>query len=140
MTLPVLTPLRDLDVIERRMRRLFEDAGLFPSLSPAADMYETADELVVELEVPGYEERELTLEVSDHQLTVKGRREEAAETKERSFRLHERLESTFERRFTLPAEIDAGRIAATFERGILEIHAPKAKEAIPQRIAIKKKA
>ena len=140
MTFPVLTPLRDLDLIERRMRRLFEDAGLFPSLSPAADVYETSDELVVELEAPGYEDKDLTLEVSDRQLTVRGKREEATEKKDKSFRLHERLESTFERRFALPAEIDAGKIAATFEKGILEIHAPKAKEAIPQRIAIKKRA
>lgn len=140
MALIPWTPLRELDLMERRMRRLFEDVGIFPATVPAADVYETDDELVVELEVPGYDERELTLEVGDHTLTVKGRREESKKREEHAFRLHERLESSFERHFTLPTEVAADKVSATFEKGVLEIHAPKAKEAIPQRIAIKKRA
>ena len=45
-------PLPDLDVVERRMRRFFEDLGVAPAVTPAADVYETGNELVVELEVP----------------------------------------------------------------------------------------
>ena len=53
------TPLRELDSMERRMRRMLEDVGFAPALLPAADVYETADEFVIELELPGYEEKEL---------------------------------------------------------------------------------
>lgn len=140
MALPVLTPLRDIDLMERRMRRLFEDVGLFPSALPAADVYETPEEVVVELEAPGYEEKELTLEVTDHTLVVKGERIETKEKREKSFRLHERLDRAFERRFALPDAVDPEKVSATFAKGILEIHAPKVTEAIPHRIAIAKKA
>ena len=140
MALIPWTPLRDMDLMERRMRRLFEDVGIFPATVPAADVYETDDELVVELEVPGYDERELTLEVGDHTLTVKGKREESKKREEHAFRLHERLEGSFERHFTLPTEVAADKVSATFENGVLEIHAPKAKEAIPHKISIRKKA
>jgi HSP20 family molecular chaperone IbpA len=52
-------------------------------------------------------------------------REQPAESKEKSFRLHERLEREFERTFTLPAEVDAGHVTATFGKGVLEVRAPK---------------
>jgi hypothetical protein len=52
--------------MERQMRRLSVDVGLAPALLPAADVYETAGEFVIELEVPGYEEKELGIEVTDH--------------------------------------------------------------------------
>jgi len=50
-------PSPELDSMERRVRRLFEEIGFAPALAPAADVYETDDEFVVELEVPGYEEK-----------------------------------------------------------------------------------
>ena len=85
------TPFRELDAMERRIRRMLGDFGFAPAL-PAADVYETADEFVVELEVPGYEEKELGIEVSDHTVTVTGEREETKEEKEKTFWLQERLE------------------------------------------------
>ena len=93
------SPFQDLDVIERRMRRMLEDWGVAPATLPAADMYETEKELVVELDVPGFEEKELALEVTDHMLTIKGERTAEKEEKDKSFYLHERLEKHFERGF-----------------------------------------
>jgi HSP20 family molecular chaperone IbpA len=72
------SPFEDLDSVERRMRPMFEEVGFAPTLLPAADIYETEDEFVVEVEVPGYEETELGIEVSDHRLTTKGERKERA--------------------------------------------------------------
>ena len=134
------SPFHDLDVMERGMRRLFEDFGLFPALLPAADVYETKDEFIVELEVPGYREEELGIEVSDHTLTVKGEREEIKEETEKTYHLHERLEKKFERRFELPAKADTGKVKAIFKEGVLEVHAPKAKTAIPKKVPIAKAA
>jgi HSP20 family protein len=102
------TPFRELDAIERRLRRMLQDIGLVSALLPAADAYETADEFVVELEVPGYDEKELSIEISDHALKVTGERTATRDEAEKRFRLRERLEHKFERRFQLPPEADTG--------------------------------
>ena len=64
------TPFQELDVVDRRVRRFFEDLGVAPALTPAADVYETDTELVVELEVPGFAEKEIEVQVRDHMLSV----------------------------------------------------------------------
>jgi HSP20 family protein len=130
-------PFQDLDVIERRMRRMLEDWGVAPAALPAADMYETDKELVVELDVPGFEEKELALEVSDSTLTIKGERKVEKEEKEKSFYLHERLEKHFERRFKMPPEVDLDHVEAKFHTGILEVHVPKIEPAQARKIEIK---
>ena len=132
------SPFQDLDSVERRMRRMLGEVGFAPTLLPAADIYETDDEFVVEVEVPGYEEAELGIEVSDHRLTIKGQRRESKEKTERAFRLHERLEREFERRFELPAEADTKHVQAKFIKGVLEVHAPKLAVSKPQKIEITK--
>lgn len=136
-TLVRWAPFQDLDVIERRMRRVLEDFGVAPAPLPAADMYETETELVVELDVPGFEEKELALEVSDSTLIIKGERTKEREEKEKSFYLHERLEKHFERRFKLPPEADLDHVEATFHTGVLEVHVPKVEEAKARKIEIK---
>ena len=136
MTLERFTPLGDLTAMERRMRRLFEDMGFAPALTPAADVYEADEEFVVELEVPGFDEKELGVAVTDHTLTVTGERTETSEKKEKQLLMRERLESRFERRFTLPVEADAKHVKAEYSKGVLTVHVPKATEAAAQKIAI----
>src|SRR5438128_12445283 len=119
------TPFGELDSFERRMRRFFSEAGMTPAPLPAADVYETEGEYVVELEVPGFAEKELEVETIDHTLRVKGEREETKERKEKSFQLHERLAASFERRFARPPEVDGTKLEASFEKGVLKVKAPK---------------
>jgi HSP20 family protein len=133
------SPFQELEAMERRMRRLFEEGGFAPALVPNADVFETENEFVVELEVPGFEEKELEIEVTDHTLCVKGHRIDVKEEKEKTYQLHERLEKTFERRFTLPVEADMGKVKASYEKGVLEIHTAKVKETAPKKVAIAKK-
>ncbi|MGH3078053.1 MAG: Hsp20/alpha crystallin family protein [Gaiellaceae bacterium] len=135
-TLVRWAPFQDLDVIERRMRRMLEDFGVAPAPLPAADMYETEKELVVELDVPGFDEKELALEVSDSTLTIKGERKKEKEQKEKSFYLHERIEKHFERRFKLPPEADLDHVEATFRTGVLEVHVPKLEPAKARKVEI----
>jgi HSP20 family protein len=119
----------ELGSMERRMRRLLEGTSGFAGAPlPAADVYETGDEYVVELEVPGYDEQELAVEVADHTLAIKGRRSAKKEEKAKEFSLQERLEREFERRFVLPAEADAERVEASFAKGVLEVHAPRVRK------------
>ena len=131
-------PFRELDTIERRMRRMLEELGVAPASLPAADLYETDKEVVVELDVPGFEERDLSLEVVDHTLTIKGEHRVEKEEKEKTFYLHERLEKHFERRFTLPTDVDVEHVEATYGTGVLQVHIPKIEQAQPRTIEIRK--
>jgi len=134
-TLERWAPLRDLDRFERRLRRVIGDVG-FIALAPPADVFETVDEYVVELEVPGFDEHELAVEVTDHQLLVKGSREEDVERTERTALLRERLERRFERSFELPLSADAERVSASYGKGVLTIHVPKTPTGEPHTIEI----
>jgi HSP20 family protein len=134
-TLIKWAPFQDFDVIDRRMRRMLEGFGVAPAPLPAADLYETEKELIVELDVPGYDEKELSLEISDHTLTVTGERVEEKE-EEKAFYLHERPEKYFERSFTLPVDADLDRMTATFDTGVLKVHVPKIEAARPRKIEI----
>jgi len=132
------SPFRDLDWMDGGLRRIFDDLGFAPALLPPADVYETKGEFVVEVEVPGFEERELGIEVTDHTLVVRGERTEMEEDPEKQFRLRERLEQTFERRFYLPADADTKHVKAKFGKGVLEVRTPKLAIPTPQKIEITK--
>ena len=124
-------PFRELDLFDRVR-------GFGPSLMriPATDIYEMGDEYVVEIEVPGYERKELTIEVLDHTLTVKGAHESESEKAEKTYRLQERLTHEFERRFELPPTVDTEKVTATFKAGVLELHARRAAVATPKTIHV----
>lgn len=135
-TLEKWVPLPDLDLVERRMHRLFEDLGVGPVLTPPADIYESGSELVVELDVPGFDEKELKVAVSDHMLTITGERTEESTTTEKAFRRRERLEARFERRFQLPTEADTEHVTAEVAKGVLTLHVPKTAAPKPRTIEI----
>jgi HSP20 family protein len=103
---------------------------------PAADVYELEGQFVVELEVPGFAEQELEVETTDHTLCVKGERADTKEREEKSFRLHERLETSFERRFVLPPEVDTTKLEASFEKSVLKVKAPRLDMAQARKVAI----
>ena len=135
-TLVRWSPLREMDLMERRLKRLFEDVGFGPLTMPAADVYETPAEFVVELEVPGFEEKDIAVEVADHTLLVTGDVTDVREETDKTFLLKERLEKAFTRRFALPTDVDTEKLEATFARGVLEVHAPKVARSTPRKVAI----
>jgi HSP20 family protein len=133
------TPVRVLDAIERRARRMLEGIGFVSALLPAADVYETANEFVVELEISGFDEKELSIEISDHSLRVTGKRTETKREVEKTFRSRGRTQQRFERSFQLPANADTEHIRAVFDKGVLEVRAPK-RQAAERRVQIAKPA
>ena len=136
MELARWTPFLELESVQRRLRRALEDVGFAPALQPAADVYETDDEVVYEIEVPGYDEHDLTVEVAERTLTVRGEQAKVADEAKRSYRLHERLERSFERRFPLPDEVDPAQITAGFGNGVVEVRVGKVRAAKPRGIPI----
>jgi HSP20 family protein len=130
------TPFRDLEILDERLQHLFPALRVTGTALPAADVFETGDEIVVELDVPGYLQDQLKIEATDHTLVVTGQRERESESKERKFRVHERLEAKFERRFELPPEADPGRVTATHGKGVLTMHIPKTGRPSPVPVTI----
>jgi len=116
------------------MRRVFEEHGYFAVDVPATDIFETDNEFVLELEVPGFERDELSVEIDGQALVVTGRRaEEEQEQVGRERLLHERLEHSFERRFELPRAVDTEHVAASCDKGVLTVRVPKAEAASAPR-------
>jgi HSP20 family protein len=94
--------------------------------------------VIVELDVPGFDEEELALEVSDHALTIKGDRTVETEENEKTFHLRERLERHFERCFALTPEADLDCVEARFRTGVLEVHVPKSEPIKAHKIPIER--
>lgn len=141
-TLVRWSPFRELEAMERRMRRMLDElepSGIAGASMPAADIYEEEGAYVVEVEVPGFDESDLDIEVTDHTLCIKGERTEEKEETDKAFQLKERLETHFERRFVLPDEADLSQLKAAYEKGVLHVRAPKAADAEPRRIEIETK-
>ena len=141
--------LQDLFAIQEKMNRLFEetihrtefpDEGLDAALwSPAADVYETGDEVVLSVELPGVRLEDVHLEALDGKLRVSGVRRADPGVEPRQFVRMERIYGNFSRDFAVPASIDSGRIKATLKSGILRVVAPKKDRAQPIPVEAKKK-
>ena len=131
--------LQDLFAIQEKMNRLFEetinrsefpDEGLDAALwSPAADVYETAEEVVLFVELPGVRLEDVHLESFDGKLRVSGVRRADQGVEPRHFIRMERIYGSFSRDFAVPASIDPSRIKATLKAGILRVSAPKLERA-----------
>ncbi|HEU4961438.1 MAG TPA: Hsp20/alpha crystallin family protein [Sphingomonas sp.] len=83
---------------------------------------------------------DITVELTDGELTISGEKREAEERKDKGFMLSERRYGAFERRVALPSDIDADKVSAEFSKGVLEIVLPKDERAIgrARRIDVKK--
>ena len=126
-------PLRDLLALQERMERLsgHETAGW----TPPVDIFETADAYVVTAELPGLQRHDIDIRYHDGQLTLQGTRRTPDVPCERYHRV-ERGHGGFIRRFALPTTIDATKIAADLEDGVLTVTVPKAAGAGPRRIDV----
>lgn len=132
------TPLYELQTIDRQMRRFLGELGTALSATPAADIYEKNGELIVELDVPGFDEQEIEIEVSDHTLSIAGERSAETDRTEHALQLHERLQRKFERHFTLPAEADGEHVRAEYAKGVVTVHVPTREAASAHKIEIVK--
>jgi HSP20 family protein len=96
--------------------------------APATDVIEQDDQFTVAVEMPGMAAKDIDVSLSGDLLTVRGEKPETREEKE-SYRLSERHHGLFQRSFRIPPSVDADRIAARYEEGMLKIVLPKTAEA-----------
>lgn len=108
---------------------------LFGGWSPALDLYQSQDNVVAMIEIPGMRKEDIEISLHDGTLTIAGERkgESAGEKAERT----ERYIGKFRRSITLPTLVDATKANATYRDGILTITLPKAEEAKPKMIQVK---
>lgn len=119
--------------------------GVFSPLAntayPTVDVRETGDAYIMDIDLPGYTEKEVTVHLKERVLTIASAHEEVKEKEEKpngeQFLIRERSRRRFVRRFTLPEDIDQEKVDAAFKNGVLTVSIPR-KEAAPRRqIAIK---
>jgi HSP20 family protein len=137
-------PFRELAALQNEMGRFMNqmwgspapDAANGSPWLPALDTWETEDEIVLALDLPGIPEDKVSIEVDDGVLTVSGERERTVERSGDRFSRFERRYGTFSRSVTLPQGVDESQINASFANGVLEISVPKPEERRPKRISI----
>jgi HSP20 family protein len=146
MALARWTPMGNLQSFQDEMNRLFnqffrggngEEAGWgLRTWTPPVDIYETDDALVLKAELPGVSKDDVSVEVHQNTLILRGQRKHEAEVKEEHYHRVERAYGTFQRSFVLPTLVDQDKVQATYKDGVLELHLPKSEAAKPKRIAI----
>jgi HSP20 family protein len=132
-------PFREYGLIPARWGRLLAEPGRAIStagFAPSVDISEDEDRFIVTVELPGSKREDISVEMKDHVLTVRGEKRREREVKSERSHLIERRYGSFSRSFTLPANAVGERVKAEFRDGVLTIEVPKAEEARPKAIAI----
>lgn len=135
-------PFREIVALQNRMNSLFrgmdegEGAITTAAFMPAADIYEDEKKILLKLEVPGIEEKDLDVSVENNTLTVKGERKFEKEEKEENFHRIERRYGSFYRAFTLPSTVDSEHVSANYTNGVLKLELKKKPEAQPKQIKV----
>ena len=105
--------------------------------APALDISERKDAYLVTVELPGIELDDLEITMEDGLLTIQGERQFTSDSSEQQFHRVERRYGAFRRSITLPAQVQAEQIEASFDNGVLQITVPKMEEATPKRIQVR---
>jgi len=107
--------------------------------SPRVDVVEDENEYLIKADLPAIDKNDVKVTVEDGVLTVSGERksEQTEENDAKTYHRVERVYGSFTRQFNLPEEVDAAKVKATYNEGVLEVHLPKSPEAKPQHIDIK---
>lgn len=98
-------------------------------VAPAIDLTEKEKEYEITAELPGLDERDVEVRLSNHTLTIKGEKKEEREEKQKDYYLSERRYGSFHRSFQLPDGVDSDKIEANFAKGVLTVKLPKTAEA-----------
>ncbi len=147
MTIVKWDPFRNVAALQDRINRIFDEsfsrtADLDDDISmsawkPLVDIYETDEAIILKAELPGIKKDDVSVEVKDNVLTLKGVRTEEKEIKEKNYYRKERAFGTFSRSFNLQHRIQPDKIKARFKDGVLKIEIPKPEEEKPKQITVK---
>ncbi len=139
-------PFKDMVTLRDDFDRLFRSLfSRFPGFhegeddfwSPAMDIEEDNDNIVVKTEIPGMKKDDIMVSVRNNMLTVSGERKQKTETKNKTYHRIERSHGKFSRTVTLPSEVEADKVKAAYKDGVLSITLPKPASAKPKQIEVK---
>ena len=147
MTLMRWDPFREMVSLREAMSRLFDESFVHPldrwseraegGSAVSMDMYETDDNLNLDIDLPGLKPEDVDVTIHDNRLTVKGEYEADEEGKRGDVHVRERRYGKFQRSVTLPTPINSDAVEANFQDGVLKLTLPKAEEARPKQIPVK---
>jgi HSP20 family protein len=137
-------PFRGLSTLHDQVNRLFnetvlrgqgEDSAL-TTWSPAVDIYETENELVVKADLPDVAEKDIDVHVENNLLTIRGERKFEKSVSEDNYLRVERSYGAFSRSFSLPNTVNAEAIHAAYKNGVLTVTMPKREESKPRQVKV----
>jgi len=125
------------DEVDQLFQYAFGRAGspLPNSWAPAVDLYEDKDTLTVQAELPGLKKDDINISLEDGVLTISGERKNEPKAEGAEYR-SERFVGRFQRTVSLPSEVDAEKIKASYTDGVLTVTLPKSEKAKPKQIPI----
>lgn len=136
-------PFRELAQLQDRVNRLFQETGTgrdegftTSSFVPPVDIYETEQSIVLKLEVPGIDQKDLDIRIENNTITVRGERKFESDVKEENFHRVERRYGSFQRSFSLPNTVNTENVVADYDSGVLKITLAKRAEAKPKQIKV----
>jgi len=143
-TLTRWEPFREMAAMRKAMDRMFGDSFEFPqqwerenTWGPALDVSEKDDGYIVKASIPGVAPEDVEITLTDNILTIKGETKAEKEDKQENYHLRERHYGSFMRSVTLPTTVDADKVDAVNEHGVLTLTLPKSEAVKPKRITIK---
>ena len=144
MTLVRWDPLREMDqMLDRYSRDLLTQRGMDLDLlsrgdwAPRVDIVETDKAFVIKMEIPEVDKKDVKISVEHGMLAVRGERKQEKEEEGKKFHRIERCYGSFCRSFTLPKNVDDGKIEAKFKDGMLTIELPKVEQPKSKPVEIK---
>ena len=133
-------PFRDFNTFNERMSKImgrdWETPASTTVWSPSADIFETDNEIVLKMELPGMDAKNIDLKLENNVLTLKGERRFEKEAKEENYHRIEREYGGFSRAFVLPVSVNEDKVTAEYKDGVLKVLLPKREEVKPRPIKI----
>lgn len=119
------------------LEEFFDVPGQMTAFTPAVDVYENQDNVIIESPLAGIKPEEVEIEIEDNVLKLSGKTEQKSEVDEKNYYRREIRSGSFYRAVALPKAVDGDRAEAKFANGILKITVPKKEEAKPKKISVK---
>ncbi|MBF0614483.1 MAG: Hsp20/alpha crystallin family protein [Magnetococcales bacterium] len=135
-------PFRSFRALQGEINRLFErdlddSSGMMTQWPLRVDIREDEHHILIKADVPGMEQKDISVNVDNGRLTIAGERKFEDEKHQESYHRIERAYGRFSRSFQLPGTTDVNAIQANYKNGVLEVMLPKREEAKPRAIQVK---
>ena len=127
----------NLGMLEDSLNRFFTTPAAARPWTPAVDILENEQSLVLKADIPGMTENEIGISIENGTLTLKGERKFEKQEDKAGYHRIERSYGTFARSFLLPDSVDAEHVAADYKNGLLTVTIPKKEVAKPRKIEVK---